>query len=162
MNVFETRMPLLQVNLLSPRSDQHEFSLSKIHPSSTEQVMRNNKMITWGNIWYFDMLPSHFLRKCMEICLENLHVDIGVPRLHICQKALNTLNCLSFQSAKAYPIIWGLLIRTPANSVVGWTVDYQENTFELIPPWAIPQVPQAHNWESLLRNGNIIRVCMEI
>ena len=41
----------------------------------------------------------------MEICLENLHVDIGVPRLHICQKALNTLNCLSFQSAKAYPII---------------------------------------------------------
>ena len=61
MNVFETRMPLLQVNLLSPKSDQYEFSLSKIHPSSTEQVMRNNNMITQGYIWYFDLSLSNAL-----------------------------------------------------------------------------------------------------
>ena len=35
----------------------------------------------------------------MEFCLENLHVDIGVTRLHMCQKAL-TLNCLPFESMK--------------------------------------------------------------
>ena len=96
----------------------------------------------------------------MEFCLENLHVDIGIPRLHICQQAPSPFSKYDVvKRILSYEDYW---YASRANSVVGWTVDYQKNTFELIPPRSIPQVPQAHKWESLLRNGNIIKVCMEI
>ena len=35
-----------QINLLSPNSDQHQFSPNNIHTISRDQVMRINKMIT--------------------------------------------------------------------------------------------------------------------
>jgi len=49
-------------NPLGPKSDQHQFSPNNISRSSRVKVMRIAKLIT---------------KKCMEISLENLYVDIG-------------------------------------------------------------------------------------
>ena len=64
---------------LSPTSDQHQFSPYNINRQSRGRVMRINKIITEekkASIFY-QILSTHSLRKCIEISLENLYVDIG-------------------------------------------------------------------------------------
>ena len=68
------------LNPLSPNSDQHQFSPNDIHTMSRAKSRRINKVITKRKI--FDLLSklilsTNSLRKCMEISLENLYVDIG-------------------------------------------------------------------------------------
>ena len=62
----------------SPNSDQHEFSPNNIHMLSREMVMRINQMITKEKmLCSFIKLPQLISSECMNISLENLHVDIG-------------------------------------------------------------------------------------
>jgi len=41
--------------------------------------MRVNKMITYEKMLrsFYQILSTHILKKCMELSLENLYVDIG-------------------------------------------------------------------------------------
>ena len=73
------------VNPLSANSDQQQFSPNNIHTLSRDKVMRINKMITKGKMpWSFiKFLSTSSLRKCMEISLENLYVDISTLRVKI-------------------------------------------------------------------------------
>ena len=71
---------IIIVNPQSRNSDQHQFSPNKIYTLSRDKVMRINKMITQlarESSFYYQILPTNSLRKCMEICLENLYVDTG-------------------------------------------------------------------------------------
>ena len=67
------------LNSLSPTGDQHQFSPNNIHTLSRDKVMRIYEMITkekmLGSFTKFSQLILE--RKCMEISLENLYVDIG-------------------------------------------------------------------------------------
>ena len=65
---------------LSPDSDQHQFSPNDTHSLSRDQVMRINKIITKRKnaLIVYQILLTHSVRKCIEISLENLYVDIGV------------------------------------------------------------------------------------
>ena len=51
---------------LSPKSDQHQFSPKDIHTLARENTLT-----------FYQILSTHSLRKCIEISLENLYVDIG-------------------------------------------------------------------------------------
>ena len=65
-------------NPLSPNGDQRQFSPNNIHTSPREKVMRIKKMITKKKC--LDLLSNSlntFFKKCIEISLENLYVDIG-------------------------------------------------------------------------------------
>ena len=65
-------------NPLSPNSDQRQFSPNNIHRLSSATSMRINQMITRRKISdLYQFLPTNSVRKCMEISLENLFVDIG-------------------------------------------------------------------------------------
>ena len=67
------------INLLSPNSDQHEFSPNNISMLPREIVMRVNKMITKEKILssVIRSLSTNSLNKCMKISMEKLYVDIG-------------------------------------------------------------------------------------
>ena len=65
-------------NPLSPNSDQQQFSPNNIHRLSRAKSMRINKMITKKkSLIFYQFLSTNSVRKCMEISLENLFVDIG-------------------------------------------------------------------------------------
>ena len=60
-----------------PNGDQTQFSPNDIHRSSRAKSMRINKMITRKkSLVFYQILPTNSSRKCMEISLENLYVDI--------------------------------------------------------------------------------------
>ena len=66
------------VNPLGPKSDQHQFSPNNSSRSSRVKVMRITKLSIKGRI--LDLKPnslSYSSKKCMEISLENLYVDLG-------------------------------------------------------------------------------------
>ena len=68
---------LISFNPLSPNSDQRQFSPNNIHRLSSSS-MRINQMITKRKIFdLLSILPTNSVRKCIEISLENLFVDIG-------------------------------------------------------------------------------------
>ena len=58
---------------------QHQFSSNNFNTQSRENVMRNNEMITKGQMLliFSRILLTNSLRKCMVISLENVYVDIG-------------------------------------------------------------------------------------
>ena len=65
-------------NPLSSNSDQHQFSPNNIYRLSSATSMRINQMITKRkSLIFYQFLPINSVRKCMEISLENLFVDIG-------------------------------------------------------------------------------------
>ena len=68
-------------NPLHPNSDQNQFSPNNIHTLSRDTVMRINQMITnLTENQCFDLFLNSLnlsRRKCMNISLENLCVDIG-------------------------------------------------------------------------------------
>ena len=79
-NINETSISLVNhINPLSPNGDQHQFSPNVIHTMSRDKVMRIDKMITKVEIAliFYKILSTHSLKRCMEVSLENLYVDIG-------------------------------------------------------------------------------------
>ena len=69
-------------NPISPNSDQHHFSPNDIHRLLRAKSMRINKMILKRkSLIFYQILSTNSLRKCMEISLENLYVDIGLKGL---------------------------------------------------------------------------------
>ena len=66
------------LNLLSAKSDKHQFSHNIISAQSGEEVMRIDEMITEGKntVVIFQILPTSYVWKCIEISLENLYADI--------------------------------------------------------------------------------------
>lgn len=61
------------------KTDQHKFSPYNIHTTPREKVMRVDiKDHKWENASIiYQILSADFTRKCMEIDVENLYVDIG-------------------------------------------------------------------------------------
>ena len=61
-----------------PNSVQNQFSPNDIHRLLRVKSTRIHKMISKRKIFDFPQIVStNSLRKCMEISLENLYVDIG-------------------------------------------------------------------------------------
>ena len=73
------------INPLSLKSDQHQFSPHNINILSREMVMRFNRMndhLRENALIFYQILSTNSLRKCTEISLENLYVDIGASSLY--------------------------------------------------------------------------------
>ena len=68
-----------EINSLRPKSDQSQFSLNIINRQSRDNIVRINEMTTWwGKVLISkQILSANSLRKCMEISLQNLYLDIG-------------------------------------------------------------------------------------
>ena len=68
----------LLLNPLSPSSDQHQFS-PMISIDCQEQSLW--ELIKWSqsekSLIFYQILSTNSIRKCIEISLENLYVDIG-------------------------------------------------------------------------------------
>ena len=63
----------------SPKGDQLEFSPNNILTSSREKVMRTNKINDHeegDSLVFYQILSTCYFRKCIEIIVENLFVDI--------------------------------------------------------------------------------------
>ena len=62
----------------SLQSDQYQFSPNNIHTSSKGKFMRINKMIIkWKCVDLLSDSLNVFFKKCLEISVENLRVDIA-------------------------------------------------------------------------------------
>ena len=70
---------MLLFNPLSPSGDKHQFSPNNIHRLSKEKVMRisKNDHQSENALIFYQILSTNSYRKCIEISLENLFVDIG-------------------------------------------------------------------------------------
>ena len=56
--------------------------------------MRINKMITKRKILiFYQILSTNSSRKCMEISLENLYVDIGTSRVKFIERVIRPKEC---------------------------------------------------------------------
>ena len=82
MTVDRPAIPRNYIKPLSLTSDQHQFSPNNINRQSRGRVMRINKIITEEKkaLIFYQILSTHFLRKYIEISLENLYVDIGANK----------------------------------------------------------------------------------
>ena len=56
-----------------PDSDQHQLSPDNIHTLSRDKMITKEKIPRS----FYQILSTQYLRKCIEISLENLCVDIG-------------------------------------------------------------------------------------
>ena len=69
---------IVTYNPSSPNSDQHQFSPNDNHPLSRDKLW---ELIKWSqrekSLIFYQILSTNSLRKCIEISLENLYVDIG-------------------------------------------------------------------------------------
>ena len=66
------------INPLGSKSDQHQFSPNNINTSSSKRLWEWLNWLPKGEC--FDLKPNslnYYEKKCMEISLENLHVDLG-------------------------------------------------------------------------------------
>ena len=84
---------LIRLNILSPKSDQHQFSPNNIYVSSREYDMRmnteNGHLVTRGKILSTDLfnwsqiLSTDSLMECMEVIQKNLLVDTGAKGVRV-------------------------------------------------------------------------------
>ena len=82
--IFSIAQLRTQFNPSSPKSEQSQVSPSHIHTSLSEKGVRINIIISKGkyDLIYYRILLANYLRKCVEISLENLYVDIGAEKVN--------------------------------------------------------------------------------
>ena len=82
--IFSIAQLRTQFNPSSPKSEQSQVSPSHIHTSLSEKGVRIHIIISKGknDLIYYRILLANYLRKCVEISLENLYVDIGAEKVN--------------------------------------------------------------------------------
>ena len=66
-------MDIRELDPLSTKGDQHQFSSNNIHTLSRDKVMRINQNDHWREnaLIFYQILSTTSLKKCIEISLEN-------------------------------------------------------------------------------------------
>ena len=82
--IFSIAQLRTQFNPSSPKSEQSQVSPSHIHTSLSEKGVRIDIIISKGknDLIYYRILLANYLRKCVEISLENLYADIGAEKVN--------------------------------------------------------------------------------